>query len=128
MERELEPRWPEEERAAVERSRDAWEQFFASGGNEPGHGDLPLGDDQEPKARDVRARYEQELLRYPNVVGVTTGIRTRQGAPTREPCLVVYVERKVPAESLASDELLPAEIEGVPVDVVQTGTIEPLPA
>lgn len=128
MERELAPRWSEEERAAGERSSDAWEQFFAYSGDEPGHGGPALGSEQEHKVRDVRARYEEELLRYPNVVGVTTGIRTKQGEPSGEPCLVVYVVRKVPAESLASDERLPAEIEGVPVDVVQTGTIEPLPA
>jgi hypothetical protein len=86
-----------------------------------------LDDDRGRKLSDVRARHEDELLRYPNVVGVATGTRTRRGEPTEEACLVVYVERKVPAESLASGELLPAEIEGVPVDVVATGPIEPLP-
>jgi len=80
-----------------------------------------LDDDRGRKLSDVRARHEDELLRYPNVVGVATGTRTRRGEPTEEACLVVYVERKVPAESLASGELLPAEIEGVPVDVVATG-------
>lgn len=128
MERELAPIWSERERAAGERSGEAWEQFFASSGEEPGHGGSALGGEQEQKVRDVRARYEEELVRYPNVVGVTTGIRTKRGKPTGEPCLVVYVSRKVPDESLASDERLPAEIEGVPVDVVQTGAIEPLPA
>ena len=52
----------------------------------------------------------------------------RHEVPITVPDPFVYVERKVPAESLASDELLPAEIEGVPVDVVATGPIEPLPS
>jgi hypothetical protein len=75
---------------------------------------------------EVRARHERELLRYPNVVGVTTGVRQRQGAPTGEPCLVVLVERKLPPDQLGPGELLPSEIEGVPVDVVESGSIRPL--
>lgn len=64
----------------------------------------------------VQARHERELLRYPNVVGVATG----------ESGLLVLVSRKVPEQELAPDERLPREIEGVPVDVVETGPIEPL--
>jgi len=128
MERELTPKWSDEERAAGERSGDAWEDFFASGEDEPQHGGSPLGADEARKVSDVRARYEDELLRYPNVVGVATGIRKTKGKPTGEPCLVIYVERKVPADALASNEVLPAEIEGVLVDVVEAGRVEPLPA
>jgi hypothetical protein len=64
----------------------------------------------------VQARHEQELLRYPNVVGLATG----------ESGLLVLVSRKLPESELAPDERLPREIEGVPVDVVETGAIEPL--
>ncbi len=74
----------------------------------------------------VRARHEQELLRYPNVVGAAVGVRMRQGTPTGERCLVVYVERKLPRDQLAAGELLPTEVEGVPLDVVETGRIRPL--
>ena len=44
----------------------------------------------------VLARHEAELLRYPNVVAVAPGIRTKRGRPTGEACVVVYVERKIP--------------------------------
>jgi hypothetical protein len=81
---------------------------------------------EELRVAEVRARHEQELLRYPNVVGVAIGSRMRQGAPTGEPCLVVYVERKLPPDQLAEGELLPAEVEGVPVDVVESGPIQAL--
>jgi hypothetical protein len=63
----------------------------------------------------VQARHQQELLRYPNVVGVATG----------ETGLLILVSRKVPASELGPDELLPSEIEGVPVDVVEAGQIRP---
>jgi hypothetical protein len=74
----------------------------------------------------VQARHERELLRYPNVVGVATGTPTRRGKPTAGPGLLVLVSRKVPERELAPEERLPREIEGVPVDVVETGPIEPL--
>ena len=73
----------------------------------------------------VQARHERELLRYPNVVGVATGTLTRPGQPAG---LLVLVSRKLPASELRSDELLPREIDGVPVDVVDTGPIRPLTA
>jgi hypothetical protein len=74
----------------------------------------------------VQARHERELLRYPNVVGVATGTPTRGGQPAGGPALLVLVSRKVPASELGPDELLPRELEGVPVDVVETGAIKPL--
>jgi hypothetical protein len=73
----------------------------------------------------VQARHQQELLRYPNVVGVATGTTTRGGRPTGETGLLVLVSRKVPASELEPDEVLPSEIESVPVDVVETGQIRP---
>jgi len=76
------------------------------------------------EAADVRARHEAELMRYPNVVGVADGIATRGGKPTGEQSIVVYVSRKVPASELAADAVLPTEIDGVRVDVVEAGLIE----
>jgi hypothetical protein len=73
---------------------------------------------------DVRARHEAELMRYPNVVGVADGIATRRGEPTGEQSIVVYVSRKVPAGELAADAVLPTEVDGVRVDVVEAGLIE----
>jgi hypothetical protein len=87
-----------------------------------------LGDEAQRKVSEVRARHEEELLRYPNVVGVATGVKSTGGRPTGEPCLVVYVEKKVAEEDLDRDQRLPAEVEGVPLDVVEVGRIEPLPA
>ena len=74
-------------------------------------------------ALEVKRRHENELLRKPNVVAVGVGFRTRRGQPTSEVCIVVSVTQKVPAARLKRGEVLPAALEDVPVDVVETGVI-----
>jgi hypothetical protein len=127
MKRELGPNWTKKQEKAGKRSGKAWEEFFAKGEQQGGRSQQPdlAG---EAKAAEVQQRHEAELLRYPNVVGVATGIRTRKGKPTGERCLVVYVERKLPRKRLAAKDLLPSAIEGIPIDVVETGSLTPLPA
>ncbi len=75
------------------------------------------------RAQDVKHRHEAELLHKPNVVAVGVGYRTRGGQRTDEVGIVVSVTRKVPASQLKPDELIPAAIEGIPIDVVETGVI-----
>ncbi len=127
MKRELGPNWTKKQEKAGKRSGKAWEEFFAKGEQQGGRGRQPdLA--HEARIAEIQQRHEAELLRYPNVIGVATGIRTRSGKPTGEPCLVVYVERKLPRKRLAAKDLLPSDIEGIPVDVVETGPLTPLPA
>ena len=78
------------------------------------------------RALEVKRRHEDELRRKPNVVAVGVGFRTRAGQPGNEVCIVVSVSRKLPAAELTPTELLPASVEGVPIDVVDTGTIRAL--
>jgi hypothetical protein len=126
MKKVLKPAWSKEAVAAAARSFERWDAFFARRAASPSRGAAPSATDARIHA--VQARHEAELLRYPNVVAVAAGFRTRRGAPTSEPCLVVYVQRKVPARRLAAGERLPKQIEGVPIDVVEVGGIETLPA
>ena len=128
MKKEIAPKWNKAQREEGERQRQAWETFFSENERtEEAAKAFSLGSPEALKQAEVRTRHEAELLRYPNVVGVDEGIRTKDGVPTGERCLVVYVERKVPRDQLAEAEILPGEIEGVSVDVVETGEITPLP-
>ncbi len=77
-------------------------------------------------AQEVKRRHEAELMRYPNVVAVGVGFRQRGGQTTNEVCIVVSVTHKQPAAQLKRGEAIPASLEGVPVDVVETGTIRAL--
>ncbi len=76
------------------------------------------------RASEVRARHESELMAHSGVVGVGIGFRQRSGAITEEIAIVVMVVAKRPLPDLEPGEVLPSELEGVPVDVVETGRIE----
>ena len=82
-----------------------------------------MSDQSIQHTQDVKRRHEAELLRKPNVVAVGIGYCTRGGQRTDDVCIVVSVKTKVPAAQLKRGEALPASIEGVPIDVVDTGVI-----
>jgi hypothetical protein len=75
------------------------------------------------RAQAVKGKYEQELMAYPGVVGVGVGLRSRGGRLGEQVCVVVMVQKKRPAAELPPDELLPAELDGVPLDVQETGVL-----
>ena len=77
----------------------------------------------EARLAQVLAHYEAELLRYPNVVGMAQGVRTMGGKSTGEPCIIIYVKRKIPSSKLDKSAILPTQVEGIPVDVVEIGEI-----
>jgi len=82
-----------------------------------------MSQDTVERAMEVKRRHEKELLRKPNVVAVGVGFRTRGGVRSDEVCIVVSVKTKVPASKLKRGAALPSSIDGVPVDVVETGEI-----
>ena len=69
----------------------------------------------------VHARYADQLMRYPHVVGVGVGLAQEGGQYTSKISLVVMVDRKVPLDDLDPDSILPRELDGVRVDVQETG-------
>jgi hypothetical protein len=70
---------------------------------------------------EIQVQYADELMSKANVVGLGVGLRQTGGVTTEETCLVVMVSQKVPSEQLAPDDRIPKQIEGVPVDVRETG-------
>ena len=75
------------------------------------------------RIRQVKQAYESQLLRLANVVGVGIGLRLQGGVRTENPALVVMVKKKLPADLLAQSDLIPSEIEGIPVDVQEVGDV-----
>lgn len=76
--------------------------------------------------RQVRAildRHRTALLGKAHVVGVGIGQKITAGRATGPLSLVVMVTEKVPAERLSPQDRVPAEIEGIPTDVVAVGEL-----
>lgn len=71
----------------------------------------------------IKESYQAQLLAKANVVGVGVGLRQRQGQTTEEIALVVMVSEKISAEKLSLEDLIPAQIEDVPVDVLWVGEL-----
>jgi len=66
---------------------------------------------------EVLKEHTGRLLAIPGVVG------TAQGVCRGRPCLRVYVIKKTPALL----ERIPQTIEGIPVDIVETGAFRAIP-
>ena len=78
------------------------------------------------RVKEIKAKYEQELLSKPNVVGLGIGYREVEGQMTDQVGLIVMVRRKVPRAQLAPQEVIPAQIEGIPTDVREVGEVRAL--
>ncbi len=58
-------------------------------------------------------------MSLPNVNGVSVA----RDPVTQSDAIVVYVTRKVPGSQLRPDEVIPDELDGIPVRVVEIGHV-----
>ncbi len=75
----------------------------------------------------VKDRHKEALLAKPNVVGVGTGYKLREGR-REELCVVAMVTQKLPRASLPEESLVPSEVDGIATDVIQVGLLQAHPA
>jgi hypothetical protein len=73
------------------------------------------------KASEVQAKYANDLMQKPNVVGVAVGYTNQNGVRSSDVGVIVMVDHKVPFDELEPADLIPRELDGVPVDVQETG-------
>lgn len=73
----------------------------------------------------VHATAVEELLNpgkpHPNVVGIGTGVKWKDGKPTGEPAVLVLVTHKVGKEALSIGHLIPAKLGTTQTDVLAIG-------
>jgi hypothetical protein len=81
---------------------------------------------QFEQAQGVKRKYEAELLGKSNVVGVGVGLCMRAGTATDQVGIVVFVRSKVPLSQLSAQDRIPGELESVPVDVQEIGSLRAL--
>jgi hypothetical protein len=68
----------------------------------------------------------EKVKRKPNVVGYSASLqpRIRNGRVVEdEKCFRVYVSKKLPLSKLSAEDIIPREVDGIPVDVVEVGEI-----
>lgn len=65
---------------------------------------------------------EQDLLSRANVVGVGYGLKNGTGPES----VIINVTKKLPAEALSEEDLIPHEVDGFLTDVVESGIIRAL--
>jgi hypothetical protein len=70
-------------------------------------------------ARRARSLHEAWLMRLANVTGVGTGKDDHTG----EDVIIVFVTRKVPRNRLREEDVVPDELDGVPVRVLAIGEV-----
>jgi hypothetical protein len=78
------------------------------------------------RLRAIKSAHEADLMRKANVVGVGIGLRQIGEKLTGEPAIVVSVTVKMPVSQLASGDVIPRELDGVPVDVQAVGKLRAL--
>ncbi len=76
------------------------------------------------KVRRIKEKYEDFLMSKEGVVGCSIGYKVVGGKKTEKLSILCLVKEKKPEENLKKSDLVPKEIEGVPVDVVEVGEIE----
>jgi len=77
--------------------------------------------------RKVKAYHAPGLLSKRNVVGVGVGLKTVGGSKQRELAVVAMVEKKLPTNQLAPDDIIPRTLDSLPTDVIEVGRIQAPP-
>jgi hypothetical protein len=67
--------------------------------------------------------HEKQLLKKRNVVGVGIARKVVRGRRTDEPCVVIFVEHKLPIDKIRRKDQIPDRVENMKTDVVETGKI-----
>lgn len=78
---------------------------------------------EETRLKSVKERYEEALFQKANVVGMGIGFKETRAVKTEQLSVVVLVKQKLPGTQLRPEDLVPAQIEGVPTDVREVGEL-----
>lgn len=76
--------------------------------------------------RNILKENRSQLLARSNVVATGVGYKTTKGEKTADLSLVCSVVEKKPASRLSTQDMVPATVNGIPTDVVETGYIRAL--
>ncbi len=78
------------------------------------------------RQREILKATRSRLFRNPNIVATGIGYKLVSGIKTNELSIVCSVREKLPGSSLAKNNIIESHFDGIPTDVIQTGTIRAL--
>ena len=73
----------------------------------------------------VEKDLDSKLLKYKGAIGVDVDYKQVKDQKTERCGITIYVKKKLPKEELSAEEMIPAEIEGIPTDVVECPNVWP---
>ena len=79
-------------------------------------------EESKRRAIEIHEKHADRILdTYRNVTVVNIGYKRKDGVELRDGnvCLLVWVRKKLPENQVEPDQLLPKEIDGVDVDVLE---------
>lgn len=80
------------------------------------------------KIKQVKEASKDNLLEMQNVIGVGVGYQIQGGEQTGNYAIVVMVSRKLPLPALAPNAILPKNVDGIAIDVIEVGELRALQA
>ena len=83
---------------------------------------IPVLENKRAKIQELIRKYESQLLKYPNVIGISTGHKIINGINTEELCISILVKKKISERELDSKSILPKNIESIETDVVDVSS------
>ncbi len=78
------------------------------------------------RIEEIRQIHEKRLLRMANVVGVMIGYKVIAGEKTDTLSIICLVEKKIKEQDMKKQDLLPSDIDGELIDVIQVGKLRAL--
>ena len=76
------------------------------------------------RIEEIRQIHEKRLLRMANVVGVMIGYKVTAGEKTDALSIICLVEKKIEERDMKKQDLLPSDIDGELIDVIQVGKLK----
>ena len=116
--------WTAAQRNAGKNVADQWQKFFQAERKDAIERVEEIN--ETGRITEVQDKHVAALMALDNVVGVAPSLKMKAGKPTHRWSLTVFVETKLPKAKVSKGSLVPAQVEGVPTDVVEVGKIEPL--
>src|SRR5215471_18338189 len=79
-----------------------------------------ISPDEQDRMLKLLRKHRKDLLKYPNVHSVDVGYEFKGGKPTGRLSIRAHVTEKKANKALLVKDRLPTELDGVPVDVIES--------